>query len=210
VDLDEYVQENYAQLNQDICSRQLVLASLSNCELNEEEAESFCRSSTTSVNAASMLSYDSQISKEMSKSLFLKDCLKTFVTSRNSIPPKVNSSDIKRIDSDDVDENGLFRLQTQNELNYEIDLSDEVLNENSLDDEEKRLKKKIKKHKKQFRQEDLQHMAENDDDSYDERKEKNGWLMYKMISSLDKDINKVVLFLKLMIDHFGIKKINNF
>jgi len=197
VDLDEYVQENYAQLNQDICSRQLVLASLSNCELNEEEAESFCRSSTTSVNAASMPSYDSQISKEMSKSLFLKDCLKTFVTSPNSIPPKVNSSDIKRIDSDDVDENGLFRLQTQNELNYEIDLSDEVLNENSLDDEEKRLKKKIKKHKKQIQQEDLQHMAENDDDYYDERKEKNGWLMYKMISSLDKDINKVVLFFEI-------------
>ena len=131
----------------------------------------------------------------MTKSLFLKDCLKTFVTSPNAIPQKVNSSDIKRINSDDVDGNGLFRLQTQNELNYEIDLSDEVLNENSLDDEEKRLKKKIKKHKKQIQQEDLPPMAENDDDSYDERKEKNGWLMYKMISSLDKDINKVVLLL---------------
>jgi hypothetical protein len=190
--LDEYVQENYAQLNQDICSRQLVLASLSNCELNEE-IESFCWSSTTSVNTVSIPLYDSQISKEMSKSLFLKDCLKTFVTSpQNAITQKVNSSDIIKNNDNDVDENGLFRLQTQNDLNYEIDLSDEILNEHSLDDEEKRLKKKIKKHKKQSQQEDLQHMAENDDDSYDERKEKNGWLMYKTISSLDKDINKVV------------------
>jgi len=195
------VQENYAQLSQDVCSRQLVLGNLCNYDL-KEEMDIFCRSSSTINNTASVVAQNIQIEKEMNKSLFLRDCLKTFATSNadthaHQIKQHENT---KKIDDND-DENEEFRLKQQNELNYEIDMSDEIENKNSPD-QEKRLKRQRKKAKKQLCQEDVLQSDDNDGD-YDDtcdpylnKKEKNGWLMYKMISSLDKDINKVCNCLK--------------
>lgn len=186
------MQENYAQLHQDVCSRQLVLANLSNFDLNEEEIEHF--SSTTSSNAQ-----HNQIGREMNKSLFLKDCLKTFTDSSRSL---CNQHEVKSKKNDDNDfvVNDVFRLLQQDELNYEIDMSNEIENEKSPE-QVKHFKKLRKKVKKQICQEVDNDETVDDvcDDPYQNKKEKNGWLMYKMISSMDKDINKVYKFFFLLL-----------